>query len=123
MVEESEIIFVAVKPQFVTPVLKEVRSHLTAKHTIVSIAAGKTLSSLKVNPLPANFCAPVLAVIANQGQGLCSSCLTFVQMHLMSTGRGRGRHTNCEGHAQHTLLGRGDSQRHVPGGQGHRRGR
>jgi pyrroline-5-carboxylate reductase len=53
VVEESDIIFVAVKPQFVTPVLKEVRSHLTDKHTIVSIAAGKTLSSLKVLPLPA----------------------------------------------------------------------
>ena len=50
VVKESDIVFVAVKPQYVGPVLKEVRGHLTDKHTIVSIAAGKTLSSLKVRP-------------------------------------------------------------------------
>ncbi len=48
VVKESDIIFVAVKPQYVEPVLKEVRGHLTDRHTIVSIAAGKTLASLKV---------------------------------------------------------------------------
>ncbi|CAL8466836.1 g6372 [Coccomyxa elongata] len=47
VVKESDIIFVAVKPQYVEPVLKEVRGHLTDRHTIVSIAAGKTLASLK----------------------------------------------------------------------------
>ncbi|CAL5227207.1 g10125 [Coccomyxa viridis] len=47
VVKEADIIFLAVKPQFVAPVLKEVRQHLTEKHTIVSIAAGKTLASLK----------------------------------------------------------------------------
>jgi pyrroline-5-carboxylate reductase len=50
VVRESDIVFVAVKPQYVAPVLKEVRSYLTENHTIVSIAAGKTLSSLKVRP-------------------------------------------------------------------------
>ncbi len=50
VVKEADIIFLAVKPQFVAPVLKEVRQHLTEKHTIVSIAAGKTLASLKVPP-------------------------------------------------------------------------
>ena len=48
--EDSDIIFLAVKPQFVAPVLKEVRPHLTDNHTIVSIAAGKTLASLKASP-------------------------------------------------------------------------
>ena len=51
MIKNAEIVFLAVKPQFVAPVLKEVRQHLTEKHTIVSIAAGKTLASLKVLPL------------------------------------------------------------------------
>ncbi|KAK9843981.1 hypothetical protein WJX81_000947 [Elliptochloris bilobata] len=46
VVENSDIVFLAVKPQFVQPVLKEVREHLTDRHTVVSIAAGKTLSSL-----------------------------------------------------------------------------
>lgn len=52
MVQESEVVFVAVKPQYVAPVLKEVRPHLTDNHTIVSIAAGKTLSSLKARLHP-----------------------------------------------------------------------
>ena len=51
VIKNAEIVFLAVKPQFVAPVLKEVRQHLTEKHTIVSIAAGKTLASLKVLPL------------------------------------------------------------------------
>lgn len=50
VVENSEIVFLAVKPQFVQPMLKEVREHLTERHTIVSIAAGKTLASLLVRP-------------------------------------------------------------------------
>ena len=50
VIKNAEIVFLAVKPQFVAPVLKEVRQHLTEKHTIVSIAAGKTLASLKVPP-------------------------------------------------------------------------
>ena len=50
VIKNADIVFLAVKPQFVAPVLKEVRQHLTEKHTIVSIAAGKTLASLKVLP-------------------------------------------------------------------------
>ena len=50
------MIFVAVKPQFVASVLKEVRPHLTDNHTIVSIAAGKTLASLKAGPPICSSC-------------------------------------------------------------------
>ena len=61
VVENSEIVFLAVKPQFVQPVLKEVREHLTERHTIVSIAAGKTLASLLVRPsLLSVWCRSVL---------------------------------------------------------------
>jgi len=52
VIKGADIIFLAVKPQFVAPVLKEVRQHLTENHTIVSIAAGKTLASLKVSNIP-----------------------------------------------------------------------
>ena len=52
VIKGADIIFLAVKPQFVAPVLKEVRQHLTENHTIVSIAAGKTLASLKVSKIP-----------------------------------------------------------------------
>ncbi|KAK2075845.1 hypothetical protein QBZ16_001586 [Prototheca wickerhamii] len=44
--ENSEIIFVAVKPQYVSVVLKEISSKLTEQHLIVSIAAGVTLAAL-----------------------------------------------------------------------------
>lgn len=49
MVAESDIIFLAVKPQYVSVVLKEVASALKPHHVIVSIAAGVTLQTLKVS--------------------------------------------------------------------------
>lgn len=51
MVKGSEIVFLAVKPPYVATVLREVKSNLTEKHTIVSIAAGITLATLKVSLL------------------------------------------------------------------------
>ncbi|KAL4857901.1 Pyrroline-5-carboxylate reductase [Chlorella vulgaris] len=47
VVTSSDVIFIAVKPQYVSVVLREVRPHLEDRHTIVSIAAGITLQSLK----------------------------------------------------------------------------
>ncbi|KAK9813759.1 hypothetical protein WJX73_007764 [Symbiochloris irregularis] len=47
VVEKADVIFIAVKPQYVGVVLKEVRSSLKDNHTIVSIAAGVTLAQLK----------------------------------------------------------------------------
>ena len=41
--QNSEVLFVAVKPQYVSVVLKEIRPVLTEQHTIVSIAAGITV--------------------------------------------------------------------------------
>jgi pyrroline-5-carboxylate reductase len=49
VVTSSDVIFIAVKPQYVSVVLREVRPHLEDRHTIVSIAAGITLQSLKVS--------------------------------------------------------------------------
>lgn len=47
VVQRSEVIFVAVKPQYVVPVLREVAPSLTDRHLVVSIAAGITLQSLQ----------------------------------------------------------------------------
>lgn len=44
----SDVIFVAVKPQYVSLVLAEVRPVLNPNSVIVSIAAGVTLETLKV---------------------------------------------------------------------------
>ena len=48
VVQSADVIFIAVKPQYVSVVLREVAPHLEDRHTIVSIAAGITLQSLKV---------------------------------------------------------------------------
>lgn len=42
----ADVLFVAVKPQYVSSVLQEARPHLTDRHVIVSIAAGVTLERL-----------------------------------------------------------------------------
>lgn len=45
--EECEMIFLAVRPQDVDAVASEVKALLTARHTLVSIVAGKTLAVLR----------------------------------------------------------------------------
>ena len=47
VVKSADVIFVAVKPQYVSVVLREVAPHVSDRHTIVSIAAGITLAALK----------------------------------------------------------------------------
>lgn len=47
VVAQSDVVFIAVKPQYVSLVLKEVRPVMKAGTVIVSIAAGVTLESLK----------------------------------------------------------------------------
>ncbi|MFT3882389.1 MAG: pyrroline-5-carboxylate reductase [Gemmatales bacterium] len=46
VIEKSEIIFLAVKPQVMAEVLLELKPMLTAKHLVVSVAAGVTLTQL-----------------------------------------------------------------------------
>ncbi|KAK9841115.1 hypothetical protein WJX74_000217 [Apatococcus lobatus] len=45
--KNSEVIFLAVKPQYVATVLKEIKQHLTDQHIVVSIAAGIPLAAMK----------------------------------------------------------------------------
>ena len=52
VVQSADVIFVAVKPQYVGAVLREVAPHLSDRHTVVSIAAGITLQSLKARCAP-----------------------------------------------------------------------
>lgn len=51
VVANSDVVFIAVKPQYVAVVLKEVQPVLKGHHVIVSIAAGVTLETLKVRLL------------------------------------------------------------------------
>jgi pyrroline-5-carboxylate reductase len=54
--QSSDVIFIAVKPQYVAPVLMEIAPHLTETSIIVSIAAGVTLQTIKVRVLTAHRC-------------------------------------------------------------------
>ena len=60
VVKNSDILFVAVKPQYVKLVLKEAKQHLTDKHLIVSIAAGIPLEALQVLKPPVCACNATL---------------------------------------------------------------
>lgn len=51
VVENSQIIFVSVKPPYVLQVLREVSSSLSSAHVVVSIAAGIPLSQMQVRAL------------------------------------------------------------------------
>lgn len=46
VVHNADVLFVAVKPQYVSAVLTEARPHLTDRHVVVSIAAGITVDKL-----------------------------------------------------------------------------
>ena len=48
VVQNSDIVFIAVKPQYVSAVLAEIRPVLADRHVLVSIAAGVTMAALKV---------------------------------------------------------------------------
>lgn len=43
----ADIIFLGVKPQYLAPVLASLAPHITPRHTVVSIAAGWTISQLE----------------------------------------------------------------------------
>lgn len=47
VVSGSDVVFVAVKPHLVQPVLNEISLHVTDRHIIVSVAAGVTLTTLE----------------------------------------------------------------------------
>lgn len=52
VVKNTDIVFISVKPQYVSMVIKEFKQHLTEKHIIVSIAAGIPLKVLQVTLYP-----------------------------------------------------------------------
>ncbi|KAL6108388.1 pycr3 [Pungitius sinensis] len=71
----SDVVFVAVKPHLVAPVLNEISVHVTDRHIIVSVAAGVTLATLE-ELLPANSVAirlmPNLPCLVQEGALLFS---------------------------------------------------
>ena len=55
--ENVDIVFIAVKPQYVVSVIQDMKPHLTSKNLLVSIAAGIPLSAMKVYHLALCSCA------------------------------------------------------------------
>ncbi|TWT86848.1 Pyrroline-5-carboxylate reductase [Pseudobythopirellula maris] len=74
--QESDVLFVATKPQYVESVLAEVRKSLDAKKLVVSIAAGTTLRKIEA---AAGDGVPVVRVMPNTpclvGSGACAYAL------------------------------------------------
>lgn len=127
VVKSADVIFIAVKPQYVGDVLREVGPHLTDRHTIVSIAAGITLQSLKVRLGPGGLAGCVwmragrravwLEGSATREDRLLCCPLNFRRRrrrpsHHAAGGRGRQRAPRAR-HAQHAVPGRRDSGCHV----------
>lgn len=46
--QNADVLFMSVKPQYVAPILQDIKSTLSHNHVIVSIAAGVTIHTLKV---------------------------------------------------------------------------
>ncbi|XP_068599771.1 pyrroline-5-carboxylate reductase 3 [Brachionichthys hirsutus] len=71
----SDVVFVAVKPHLVPPVLREISPHVTGRHIIVSVAAGVTLATME-ELLPVNSVAirlmPNLPCLVQEGALLFS---------------------------------------------------
>jgi pyrroline-5-carboxylate reductase len=72
----ADVIFLGIKPQYLAPVLVTLARHLTPRHTIVSIAAGWTMSQLEA-ALPVG--TAVMRVMPNTpilvGEGASVYCL------------------------------------------------
>ncbi len=63
VVRQVQVVFLAVKPQQLDQVLREIAPHLTADHLVVSIAAGKTTTHIE-SLLPAGRVVRVMPNIA-----------------------------------------------------------
>ena len=75
VLEESAIIFLAVKPQYYPQMIEEIRDHVREDHIFISIGAGKTLSFLDEH-----FAKPVKIIRimpntpAQVGEGMTAVC-------------------------------------------------
>ena len=73
--QTCELVFLAVRPQDVDAVAAEVRPYLTARQTVVSIVAGKTIKKLRASLGPKVRLIRVMPNLAlRAGAGMCAVC-------------------------------------------------
>jgi pyrroline-5-carboxylate reductase len=75
LVEASDVVFLAVKPQGLEPVLAEIAGSATPDHLIVSIAAGKRLAGIAATLAAARLVRVMPNLPATVGQGISVFCM------------------------------------------------
>jgi len=75
LVETSDVVFLAVKPQGLAPVLKEIAGSVTSDHLVISILAGKRLAGI-AEVLPSARLVRVMPNLpATVGEGMSAYCM------------------------------------------------
>lgn len=72
--KESEVIFLAVKPQYYADVIAEIKSYITDKQIVVTIAPGKTLDWLEEGLGPVKIVRTMPNTPALVGEGVTGVC-------------------------------------------------
>lgn len=76
LVDQSDVVILAVKPNMIENVLKEVQSNLTKEKIIVSLAAGITIEQIE---LMINLDLPIIRVMPNIAASVGRSATAIVQ--------------------------------------------
>jgi pyrroline-5-carboxylate reductase len=76
LVDASDVVFLAVKPQDLAPVLEEIAASVTSEHLVISILAGKRLAGI-AEALPAARLVRVMPNLpATVGEGISAYCMS-----------------------------------------------
>lgn len=76
LVGASDVLFLAVKPQGLSPVLDEIASSVTSDHLVISIAAGKPLDGMAAMLSSARLVRVMPNLPATVGEGMSAYCMS-----------------------------------------------
>ncbi len=75
LVAASDVVFLAVKPQGLVPVLEEIAAAATSNHLVVSIAAGKRLAGIAAVLTASRLVRVMPNLPATVGEGISAYCM------------------------------------------------
>ncbi len=75
LVDESDVVVLAVKPQGLAPVLEEIAASVTSKHLVISILAGKRLAGIGEVLTSARLVRVMPNLPATVGEGMSVYCM------------------------------------------------